>query len=90
MCHVLSAFPLPLHAFPGKGTRGVRAVRHQAGAGAGEAPVNLRRVLAWLFFALVVCYVIRSPDHAAEFFRSAGNGVGDAVSTLASFVGSLV
>lgn len=52
--------------------------------------MNLRKVLAWLFFALVVCYVIKSPDHAAEFFRSAGNGVGDAVSTLATFVGSLV
>jgi hypothetical protein len=51
--------------------------------------VNLKKVIAWLVFALVVLYAINSPDHAAQFVRSAGNGLGNVGSALASFVGSL-
>lgn len=52
--------------------------------------MNLRKVLAWVVFALVVVYVVKFPDHAAAFLRNAGTGLGDAVSSLASFVGSMV
>jgi hypothetical protein len=52
--------------------------------------VSLKKAVAWLLFALVVFFVIKSPDHAAQYLRDAGTGLGNAVSSLASFVGSLV
>ena len=52
--------------------------------------MSLRRVLTWLIFALVLVYVIRTPDHAAGLLRNATLGLGHAVSSLATFVGSLV
>ncbi len=55
----------------------------------GRRTVSLRRILTWLVVALVLVYVVKSPDHAAAFLRSAGTSLGHAVSSLASFVGSL-
>jgi hypothetical protein len=49
----------------------------------------MRRIVTWLVVALVVLYVIRSPDHAAHMVRNAGGGLVDAASSLVSFVGSL-
>jgi len=51
--------------------------------------VTLKGIIAWLAFALVVLYVINSPDDAAQFVRSARDGLGNAASAFASFVGSL-
>ena len=51
--------------------------------------MNLKKLIAWLAFALVILYVINSPDHAAQFVRSAGDGLSNLGSGLASFVGSL-
>ncbi|HLM05840.1 MAG TPA: hypothetical protein VK402_11705 [Blastococcus sp.] len=50
---------------------------------------NLRRVVTWLAVALVLLYVINSPEHAAQVVRNAGGGLVTAASSLVFFVGSL-
>jgi hypothetical protein len=50
----------------------------------------LKKVLVWLAVAFVVFYVVQQPESSAEMVRSAGTALGDAASSLASFVGSLV
>lgn len=50
----------------------------------------LKKILTWLVLAVAVLYVIRSPDSAAVFLRTTGDDLGSAVSSLASFVSSLV
>jgi hypothetical protein len=52
--------------------------------------VNLRKVLTWLVLAFVVFYIIKQPDDSADLVRSAGRALGDAATSLADFVGSLV
>ena len=52
--------------------------------------VNLKKVLTWLVVAFVLFYVIQAPESSAELVRNAGEALGDAASSLASFVGSLV
>jgi large-conductance mechanosensitive channel len=52
--------------------------------------VNLKKVITWLVVAFVVFYVIQAPDSSAQFVRNAGQALGDAASSLAEFVGSLV
>jgi large-conductance mechanosensitive channel len=52
--------------------------------------VNLKKVITWLVVAFVIFYVIQAPESSAELVRSAGEALGDAASSLASFVGSLV
>jgi hypothetical protein len=52
--------------------------------------VNLKKVLTWLVVAFVVFYVIQAPENSAEIVRTAGQALGDAASSLAAFVGSLV
>ena len=51
--------------------------------------MNLRRIVIWLSFALVVLYVIQFPTHAAQVVRSAGGGLAHVGSSLVDFVGSL-
>lgn len=51
--------------------------------------MNLKKLVVWLIFAVVILYVINSPDNAAQFVRSAGAGLGNVGSALVSFVGSL-
>jgi hypothetical protein len=55
-----------------------------------EVTVTLKKVLTWLVVAFVVFYVIQAPESSAEIVRSAGQALGDAASSLASFVGSLI
>jgi hypothetical protein len=55
-----------------------------------EVAVNLKKIITWLFFALVVLFVINAPADAAQFVRNAGDGLANAASALTSFVGSLV
>jgi hypothetical protein len=55
-----------------------------------EVAVNLKKVLTWLVVAFVVFYVIQAPESSAQLVRNAGQALGDAASSLASFVGSLV
>ena len=52
--------------------------------------MNLKKVVTWLVVAFVVFYVIQAPDQSAQIVRNAGNALGDAASSLAKFVGSLV
>ena len=56
----------------------------------GNGATLLKKVLAWLAVAFVVFYVIQRPEDAAGIVRSAGAALGDAASSLSTFVGSLV
>jgi hypothetical protein len=59
-------------------------------SGSAAVTVNLRRVIVWLTFALVVLFVIQFPDRAADMVRTAGGGLVHVGSSLVDFVGSLV
>ncbi|MGY1721942.1 MULTISPECIES: hypothetical protein [unclassified Blastococcus] len=52
--------------------------------------MNLKKVLTWLVVAFVLFYVIQAPESSAQLVRNAGEALGDAASSLAQFVGSLV
>jgi hypothetical protein len=52
--------------------------------------VNLKKVLTWLVVAFVLFYIIQAPESSAEIVRAAGQWLGDAASSLADFVGSLI
>jgi hypothetical protein len=52
--------------------------------------VNLKKVLVWLAVAFVVFYVIQQPESSAQMVKSAGEALGDAASSIAAFVTSLV
>ncbi|SDG69489.1 hypothetical protein [Klenkia brasiliensis] len=51
--------------------------------------MNLKKLLTWLVVAFVLFYVIRQPQSSADIVKSAGTALGDAASSLATFVGSL-
>jgi hypothetical protein len=55
-----------------------------------EVTVNLKKVVTWLVVAFVVFYVIQAPEQSALIVRNTGQALGDAASSLANFVGSLV
>jgi hypothetical protein len=55
-----------------------------------EVVVSLKKVIIWLVVAFVVFYVIKFPQSSADFVKSAGEALGNAASSLADFVGSLV
>ena len=52
--------------------------------------MSLKKVVAWLVVAFVVCYVIQAPEQSAQMVKNAGKALGNAASSLAQFVGSLV
>jgi large-conductance mechanosensitive channel len=52
--------------------------------------VNLKKVVTWLVVAFVIFYVIQAPERSAAVVKNAGHAVGDAASSLAAFVGSLI
>ncbi len=54
-----------------------------------EVAVTLKKILTWLVVAFVVFYIIQAPDSSAELVRKAGTALGDAASSLATFVGNL-
>jgi hypothetical protein len=62
-----------------------RGVLHP-GEGIGA---SVKKLLTWLAVAFVIFYVIQAPDKSAEFVRTAGQALGNAASSLATFVGSL-
>jgi large-conductance mechanosensitive channel len=55
-----------------------------------EVAVNLKKLVTWLVVAFIIFYVIQAPEKSAALVRNAGQAMGDAVSSLAQFVGSLV
>jgi hypothetical protein len=55
-----------------------------------EVAVNLKKVVTWLVVAFVVWYVIQAPEQSAQLVKNAGQALGDAASSFAEFVGSLV
>ena len=44
--------------------------------------MNLRKLITWLVFALVVLYVINSPHHAAQLVLSTGDSLGSVASAF--------
>ena len=52
--------------------------------------MSLKKVVAWLVVAFVLFLIIQAPEQSAEMVRNAGEAIGDAASSLAAFVGSLV
>ena len=51
---------------------------------------TMKKLLAWLALAFAIFYVIQAPESSAAFVRSAGQALGDAASSFATFVRSLV
>ena len=78
---------LPMVLGPPGPARRPAVARHNAPA---EVTVNLKKVITWLVVAFVVFYVIQAPESSAQLVRNAGSALGDAASSLAAFVGSLV
>ena len=52
--------------------------------------MNLKKVVTWLVVAFVIFYVIQQPEKSAEMVRGACHALGEAASSMAAFVGSLV
>ena len=52
--------------------------------------MNLKKVITWLVVAFIVFYIVQAPESSAQLVRNAGHALGDAASSLATFVGSLV
>jgi hypothetical protein len=52
--------------------------------------VSLKKIVAWLVVAFVVWFVIQAPEQSAQMVKNAGEALGNAASSLAQFVGSLV
>ncbi len=50
----------------------------------------LKKIIAWLIVAFVVFYVIQAPESSAQLVRRAGHALGQAATSLSTFVGSLV
>jgi hypothetical protein len=55
-----------------------------------EVTVNLKKVVTWLVVAFVIFYVIQAPEAAAQIVRNIGTALGNAASSFAAFIGSLV
>ncbi len=49
----------------------------------------MKKVLTWLALAFVIFYIISAPESSAHMVRSAGQAIGDAATSLASFFESL-
>ena len=69
--------------------RGCRSAVHPAHQ-SPEVAVNLKKVVTWVIVAFVIFYVIQAPERSAAVVKSAGHALGDAASSLAAFVGSLL
>ncbi len=52
--------------------------------------MSLKKVVTWLVVAFVVWFVIQAPEQSAQMVKNAGQALGNAASSLAQFVGSLV
>jgi hypothetical protein len=55
-----------------------------------EVAVNLKKVVTWLVVAFVVWYVIQAPEQSAQIVKNVGDALGNAATSFANFVGSLV
>jgi hypothetical protein len=55
-----------------------------------EVAVNLKKVVTWLVVAFVVWYVIQAPEQSAQIVKNIGEALGNAATSFANFVGSLV
>ncbi len=52
--------------------------------------MNLKKVVTWLVVAFVVWYVIQAPEQSAQIVKNIGEALGNAATSFANFVGSLV
>ena len=52
--------------------------------------MNLKKVVTWMVVAFIVWYVIQAPEQSAQIVKNAGEALGNAATSFANFVGSLV
>ena len=52
--------------------------------------MSVRKIASWLVLAMVVLFLINSPEYAAQIVLSGGSALAAVGSSLASFVASLV
>ena len=52
--------------------------------------MNIKKIVTWLAVAFVVFYVIQAPEASAQIVRNVGHALGNAASSFAAFIGSLV
>ena len=52
--------------------------------------MSLKKVVTWLVVAFVVWFDIQAPEQSAQMVKNAGEALGNAATSLAQFVGSLV
>ena len=52
--------------------------------------MNLKKVITWLVVAFVIFYVVQAPESSAQLVRNVGTALGNAASSFATFIGSLV
>jgi len=50
----------------------------------------VKKILTWLILAFVIFYVIQAPEASAQMVKNVGTALGNAASSLAEFVKSLV
>jgi large-conductance mechanosensitive channel len=55
-----------------------------------EGAVNLKKVITWLIVAFVIFYVVQAPESSAQLVRNVGTALGNAASSFATFIGSLI
>ena len=57
-------------------------------------PINLKKMIFWLFVAFLVVFVIQSPGEAARLVKATGENAGEwfstASSAFAKFLSSLI
>ncbi len=71
-------------------THGARGADTPVGTPETLSPeVTVKKVLTWLALAFVIFYVISAPEDSAHMVRTAGQALGDAATSLASFFESL-
>ena len=51
--------------------------------------MTLKKVIGWLVIAFLIFYVIQAPEASADLVRSAGQALGNAAESVATFIGSL-
>jgi hypothetical protein len=52
--------------------------------------MSWKKAVTWLLVAFVIFYLIQTPDQSAQLVRNAGQALGSAAPSLATFIDGLV
>ena len=52
--------------------------------------MSWKKALTWLFVAFVIFYLIQAPDRSAQLVKRAGQVLGSAATSVATFLDGLV